>query len=61
MAGEYEPQKKQYELTHAGLSSQINPYLLGGLNRGLGSRFNRQQALSPNTRWLDYAIAQGLI
>ena len=61
LAGQYQPQESQYNLTQAGLSSQINPYLQEGLNRGLTSRFKRQQAVDPSTRWLDYAIAQGLI
>ena len=61
MAGQYEPQGKQFELTRAGLSSQINPYLQAGLNRALQARFEQQQAVDPSTRWLDYAIAQGLI
>ena len=54
-------QAQQLALTQGALSTQVNPFLQGGLEQQLRRRFAQQQATNTNQNWLDYAIANGLI
>ena len=61
MAGQYADNQNQFDLTQAGVLSQINPSIRARINRHLVRRYNQQQASRPGQRWLDYAIQMGLI
>ena len=54
-------QANQLGFTQAGLGTQVNPYLQGGLEQQLRRRFQQQQATNTSESWLDYAIANGLM
>ena len=56
----YGTPKEQLDLTQGALNTQINQYG-GGIDAVLARRQAQQQAVDPNQRWLDYAIAKGLI
>ena len=54
-------QGRQLDLVRSNLQMRMNPFFANPLGGQINRRFQTQQAMDPNTRFLDYARQQGLI